>query len=287
VSVSRAAELARGGRREPRAPHYRVLFLYFAMAAWVSNAELEFFAEDELVTIVPKFPSPALELTCGKFGPFVPDVPCEVPLWLAIAWRRNLRCRVQAPRWLRKEQLAKVKRDERDSALSSLQAVPHAYIEIATLLLQHCAEDIDDVHEVRSLLEDIENLRQHKIRLGLQNMAAEQAQAPLQFLKVNNASAMEVNAIRPILLTTMTRFYSLYKRGTLAIVESKRYQRDLEALRYGDDQDEDLQADGAPAAPRNLLLQRAQAPSREPDRPAEHEQPPQVQREATQYEDDA
>jgi GINS complex subunit 2 len=261
------------------------------MAAWVSNSELEFFAEDELVTIVPKFPSPALELTCGTFGPFVPDVPCEVPLWLAIAWRRNLRCRVQAPRWLRKEQLAKFKRDERDSALSSLQPVPHAYVEIATLLLQHCAEDIDDVHEVRSLLEDIENLRQHKIRLGLQNMAAEQAQAPLQFLKVNNASAMEVNAIRPILLTTMTRFYSLYKRGTLAIVQSKKYQRDLEAMRFGDEQDEDLQAGDAPAAPRNLLLMRAQAPSREPERPVLHgvderEQPAPQQRELTQYEDD-
>lgn len=98
-------------------------------------------AEDELVTIIPKFklpelrfiavraacadltPAPregsqitplparcpphptwpsagALPSTQGTFGPFEPQIPVEVPLWLAISLKKQHKCQVKAPDWL-------------------------------------------------------------------------------------------------------------------------------------------------------------------------------------------
>lgn len=94
-------------------------------------------AEDEFVTITPKFTSPAMHfvavsksarlvaalsmrcLSCakgglvyclgvalcvcdvqGSFGPFDPNTTVRVPLWLALQLRKREKCRVHWPRWL-------------------------------------------------------------------------------------------------------------------------------------------------------------------------------------------
>lgn len=36
----------------------------------------------------------------GVFGPFEPQVPTEVPLWLAVTLKRRQQCQIQAPDWL-------------------------------------------------------------------------------------------------------------------------------------------------------------------------------------------
>ena len=49
-----------------------------------TQAEKEFFCEDEIVEIIPNFRGDKLNLISGKFGPFKPAKPVNVPLWLAI-----------------------------------------------------------------------------------------------------------------------------------------------------------------------------------------------------------
>lgn len=59
------------------------------------NDEVEFQAEDELVTIVPKFESDVFALIGGRYGPFVPQTPVQVPLWLAVELRKQQKCQIQ------------------------------------------------------------------------------------------------------------------------------------------------------------------------------------------------
>lgn len=90
--------------------------------------QIEFFAEDELVTIVPNFSFETvnsmllgLEVCCMywplstctvihtqqgvRYGPFRPNTATDVPLWLAIALKRRNRCEILKPMWLEVEVL--------------------------------------------------------------------------------------------------------------------------------------------------------------------------------------
>lgn len=194
----------------------------------LSASQVEFFAEDALIEIIPKFQADSLNLLTGCFGPFIPQTPVEVPLWLAVALKRQGKCAICAPYWLSKTELAEIVRLERVSSIQSLQPLPKNFSEIALILLQHSGEDLPEAAVISSYLEDIENLRQHKIRRGLQAMAEEQTREPVNYLKLNNATTMETNAIRPLLLVTLDKFYKLYAQGSAAIAQGREYQRELE-----------------------------------------------------------
>ena len=102
-------------------------------AAWetgtLTAAEIEFLGEDELITVTPCFRMKAIKLMSvssavvanlasvrcladgtglartyhvmqGTYGPFVPSVPTEVPLWLAIQLKKAKQCKITPPEWL-------------------------------------------------------------------------------------------------------------------------------------------------------------------------------------------
>ena len=57
-------------------------------------AENEFFAENELIQIIPNFKEEAFTFVSGTFGPFRPAKPVTVPLWLAIYLKQRNKCQV-------------------------------------------------------------------------------------------------------------------------------------------------------------------------------------------------
>ena len=58
-------------------------------------------AEDTLVTIIPKFSRrDPYRFIGGTYGPFIPNLPVKVPLWLALHLKKNQKCQIQAPLWL-------------------------------------------------------------------------------------------------------------------------------------------------------------------------------------------
>jgi len=65
-----------------------------------SPSEVEFVAEDEIVDIVPNIRMDALNMICGDFGPFYPQVPTKVPLWLAVALKKRGKCTIRTPDWM-------------------------------------------------------------------------------------------------------------------------------------------------------------------------------------------
>ncbi len=41
-----------------------------------------------------------MHLGQGDFGPFYPQIPVKVPLWLGIAMKKRSKCRIQPPDWM-------------------------------------------------------------------------------------------------------------------------------------------------------------------------------------------
>ena len=41
----------------------------------------------------------------GDYGPFQPNIPVQVPLWLALLLKKRNKCRVQAPEWMQPDKL--------------------------------------------------------------------------------------------------------------------------------------------------------------------------------------
>ncbi|KAK6145352.1 hypothetical protein DH2020_022172 [Rehmannia glutinosa] len=168
-----------------------------------SAAELEFLAEDEMIEIVPNLRMDPLNFISGDFGPFRPQIATQVPLWLAVALKKRGKCTIRAPEWMSVDKLAQVLESERDS--EKFQPLPFHYVEISRLLFDYAREDIPDIYMVRSLIEDIKDVRFHKIGTGLEIISKERTYA----LRLKNLSAMEANIVRPFITRALETFYKL------------------------------------------------------------------------------
>ncbi|KAJ3676430.1 hypothetical protein LUZ60_003842 [Juncus effusus] len=166
-----------------------------------SAPEVEFLAEDEIIEIVPNISMDALNLLCGDFGPFFPQIASKVPLWLAVALKRRGKCTIRTPDWLTVDKLTQVLEAERESP-REFQPLPFHYVEISRLLLDNAHDDIPDVYMVRSLIEDIRNVRFHKVETGLESISGR-----THAVKLKNLSAMEVNIVRPFMVRALQAFY--------------------------------------------------------------------------------
>ncbi|KAH7667860.1 DNA replication complex GINS protein Psf2 protein [Dioscorea alata] len=163
--------------------------------------EVEFLAEDETIEIVPNIRMEALNMICGDFGPFFPQMAAQVPLWLAVALKRRGKCAIRPPEWLSVVRLTQVLEAERESP-REFQPLPFHYVEISRLLFDHAHDDIPDEYMVRSLIEDIRDVRFHKVESGLESISGR-----THAVKLKNLSAMEVNIVRPFIIRTLQAFY--------------------------------------------------------------------------------
>uniref|UniRef100_A0A7S2D0T8 DNA replication complex GINS protein PSF2 n=1 Tax=Octactis speculum TaxID=3111310 RepID=A0A7S2D0T8_9STRA len=172
--------------------------------------EIEFRAEEELVEIIPRFAHGIFHFISGDFGPLVPPVPVKVPLWLAVTLRKRQKCKIQPPSWIDYDHLSKILENEQND-LDSFQELPFHYIEIAASLIATSAEDIPDCERVRTILEDIQNLRWSKIRRGMQLIAdkVKEDDERITAVKLTNVSALELHAIRPFMTGALNQFYRL------------------------------------------------------------------------------
>nr|CCA19497.1 DNA replication complex GINS protein PSF2 putative [Albugo laibachii Nc14] len=164
--------------------------------------ELEFLAEQELIKIIPYFQiqenHKMLHFISGDFGPFQAGIPLHVPLWLAIMLKQLRKCRILPPEWLTIENLTT--RLEEEIRSDVFEPLPFHYMEVSSLLLKHAAEDIEQVEHIRSLLEDLQNVRQDKIRSGLCKISSDvQSGGTAYAIQMNNISALEINSVRRLM----------------------------------------------------------------------------------------
>lgn len=79
-------------------------------------SEIEFFAERQLINIIPKFTSNnVLHLISGDIGPFRAGLPVVVPLWIGVNLRQRQKCRIVSPDWMNIERLLEKKEEEKSS----------------------------------------------------------------------------------------------------------------------------------------------------------------------------
>lgn len=174
----------------------------------INAAENEFLAEQSLITIIPGVDQPKFQFISGQFGPLTGGFPAIVPLWLAITLRKRGKCTIQMPEWMSVAALElRVQAERTQNMLSDL---PFHYMEIAQLLLTHAKEDLNSPDRVSVLLQDIENIRMDRIKLGVMGVARSISEnRSVVSANLNNASAMEILTMKRFFLSSMDTFYKL------------------------------------------------------------------------------
>ncbi|KAL2895511.1 DNA replication complex GINS protein PSF2 [Bienertia sinuspersici] len=105
------------------------------------------------------------------YGPFLPQIATQVPLWLAVALKRRGKRTIRPLEWMSIERLTQVLEAERDSP-KEFKPLPFHYVEISRLLFDHARDDIPDIYMVRYLIKDIRNVRFHRVESGLEIISA-------------------------------------------------------------------------------------------------------------------
>ncbi|KAF6144212.1 hypothetical protein GIB67_004885 [Kingdonia uniflora] len=156
----------------------------------------------------------------GDFGSFCPT---EVPMWLVVALKKRGKCVIHPPQWMSVDEislrhfvveyairiirmsnkLTQVLEAERDTEYA-FEPLPFHYVELSRLLFDHAREDIPNLYMVRTLIEDIRDVRFHKLESSLK-LINERVNA----VKLKNVFAMEMNIVRPFLVRTLQSFYKL------------------------------------------------------------------------------
>lgn len=65
----------------------------------------------------------------GHYGPFQPNIPIDVPLWLGLALHKRRKCRIQPPEWLHPDKLQGI-----GSMLGRLEKICRWYCAIAKIV---------------------------------------------------------------------------------------------------------------------------------------------------------
>ena len=175
-------------------------------------AENEFFCEEVPVEIQPNFRGEELRFISGKYGPFKPGKPITVPLWLAVYLKKRQKCQVSPPVWLESDYLKKVKVEEKEEPAKFSQSIPYYYFEISQLLLAECADEFEDARQVKSLIEDLFDMRRDKL---IKLMKEIDPGTPVLFL--SSAGSAEINYVRP----SFTSAYAIVHKMQNVIEDSK------------------------------------------------------------------
>ena len=193
---------------------------------WVAPEEIEFNAENTLVTIVPKFKLGTLYMVEGEYGPFVAQNPVEVPLWLAVHLKKTQRANIKPPEWLDVDHLsALLDSEKRVDDGSLLKNLPFHYIEIAQLFFSEAPDDVPNLARLQTLIEDITNIRQTKLRKGMEQVLKQNADSTENLARINvgGISALEVNKIRPSFLHGLEMFWKLQNMYKLSQSQAEIY----------------------------------------------------------------
>jgi GINS complex subunit 2 len=108
------------------------------------------------------------------------------------------------------ERLLQLKKDETNKESGAFEKIPFHFREISTLILLNALDDIPDGEKIRSLVEDICNLRENKVRQGIKAVSTMQLEPELvTFVNLSDVSAMEAQVMKPTLLGMLEKFYEI------------------------------------------------------------------------------
>ncbi|VDP01685.1 unnamed protein product [Soboliphyme baturini] len=165
---------------------------------------VEFFAEKEIISIIPNFSHSEITLFSGNYGPFEAGVVARVPLWMALYLRQRKKCHIVPPEWMAPEALEEIKSNELESPLFTQLPSPH-FMEISQLLLNRCPTDILHADLVKTLIQDIMDTRAAKLRTSMDMFVrSENTHA-----QVNHLTQLEICRFRRFLILSLQQLRTL------------------------------------------------------------------------------
>lgn len=172
----------------------------------MDHAEVEFLAERQVVSVIPKFNCEKLHLISGEIGPFHVGVPTEVPLWLAVSLKQRNECQIQRPSWMDVATLEAIKEEENNQELFT--ALPNPYFqEVAQILLNQATDNVPHADAIRTLIKDILDVRVAKLRSSIDKFVKLKA----TYARLDNLTQMEINKVRTFLTSSLDHMRNLDK----------------------------------------------------------------------------
>lgn len=197
----------------------------------LTSKEVAFLAEQELIMILPRYTMNGTQLV-GQNMPKLKSLQrAQVPIWLAILLKKQNKCNIVTPDWLTVPFL-KSKYAEEQRRKDRVTQLPWHWIPISKILLDICPDDfVDSPHELRSLIQDLREIRMLKTRQGF-------AMIDDEYLELTGLSLLEINEIRPFLIQSMNTLRELKKVSLSDDEEEEEENREEneEQAQYGQDQ---------------------------------------------------
>ncbi|EGW35077.1 uncharacterized protein SPAPADRAFT_64268 [Spathaspora passalidarum NRRL Y-27907] len=170
-------------------------------------AEINFLAENETVTILPRYSMKKIELIGTPIPPLRAMRREKVPLWVALILKSQDKCNIVPPKWLNLAYL-KEKHEEELRKPNQFSDLPWHWQEIAKILLARAQDDLSDPsHQLRSVIQDLREIRLVKSRKGLKELNESN-------ISLNGLSLLEINELRPFVLGVMNKLRSLHETTT-------------------------------------------------------------------------
>ncbi|CAO1376658.1 unnamed protein product [Diamesa serratosioi] len=161
--------------------------------------ELEFIGENKSIGVIPNFNFEPIHLISGSIGPFRAGLPLHIPLWLAIHMKKQQKCRIVPPSWIDRDILEDTKEFEKRTHNFTKMPCDH-YMVIAKLLFSHAAEDVPYLEEIKTLIKDIFDIRQAKLRTAIDSLlTGKNAIDGANKVSFNNLTILEIHTVRPFL----------------------------------------------------------------------------------------
>jgi GINS complex subunit 2 len=174
---------------EPRTVHRMALPVKLQQTFLPS--EIFFLAEDEEITIIPRQSMDSVKLVGGTVPKLAAMRRVQVPLWLALLLKKQSRCSIVIPDWLDEENLKKIYDEETSNQREFSSSLPWHWLEIGQALLNGVPDDLATTPSIiRTLLQDIREVRQSKARKGVSELNE-------SHVELTNLGQMEINEMRP------------------------------------------------------------------------------------------
>ena len=100
----------------------------------ISNEELEYLAEETMITIRPTKNLPHIKLITCSIGPALANQEITIPLWAAIHLKKLNQCKIIIPEWLQVSWLEEA--SVKSSVSHQFYPMPNHFLEIGYLLLK-------------------------------------------------------------------------------------------------------------------------------------------------------
>lgn len=131
----------------------------------------------------------------------------QVPIWLALILKAQRKCNIVPPEWLNLKKLQEFYQFE-VTTLESFSELPHNWLELSKIFFENASDDLsDEVHKLKSLIQDLKEIRMIKIKKGLTLLNE-------SHLQLDNLSLMEINEIRSFVVTMMGKLTDLSEAVT-------------------------------------------------------------------------